>query len=121
VLPKRARLHPGGMPDAMVSLARTLLILARIRGNFRWASNESKTCVQVCRDATGGGEIPRPPPMQSWNWLLRHHHVSAAILLPALFGMLGAKGMLFAPAGGGHAVRADAERDQVVLGRLRAP
>src|SRR5580698_7475637 len=53
--------------------------------------------------------------------LLRRHEVPAAILLPALFGVLGAEGPFFAPADGVHAVRADPQRNQIILRCLRAP
>src|SRR5580704_10656274 len=53
--------------------------------------------------------------------LLRRHEVPAAILLPALFAVLGAEGPLFAPADGVHAIRADAQRNQIILRCLRAP
>jgi hypothetical protein len=47
--------------------------------------------------------------------LLGHDEVGATILLPALFIVLGAERVLFAPAHRGHAIRADAERNQVIL------
>src|SRR5271170_7693517 len=53
--------------------------------------------------------------------LLRRHEVRAAILLPTFFGVLGAEGPFLAPADGVHAIGADAQRDQIILRRLRAP
>src|SRR5271156_4643879 len=49
------------------------------------------------------------------EFLVCHDEVRAAILLPARFVMLGAERALFAPARCFHAVRRDAERNQVVL------
>src|SRR5580693_3724492 len=68
--------------------------------------------------------LPRPPPHDRKTYisrLLRRYEVRAAILLPTFFGVLGAERTFLAPADGVHAIGADAQRNQIILRRLRAP
>src|SRR6202789_438425 len=68
--------------------------------------------------------LPRPPPHDRKTYisrLLRRYEVRAAVLLPTFFGVLGAEGTFLAPADGVHAIGTDAQRNQIILGRLRAP
>src|SRR5580658_7234239 len=68
--------------------------------------------------------LPRPPPHDRKTYISRllcRYEVRAAILLPTFFGVLGAERTFLAPADGVHAIGTDAQRNQIILGRLRAP
>src|SRR5579885_2231316 len=60
--------------------------------------------------------VKRP---MSENRLLRHHEVAAAVRLPALLVVLGAEGLFLAVADGVQAVGGNAQRNEILLDRIR--